>query len=441
VDDTTQERLDTLEKVVAWLRARQPYSQDWSTFPIWLKNAGEDEWWKWREAIRSEDRVTPNWIPEIKDVKPNIHNFYVFLSRKDPLRIAYTPTPADGRRDRQVMTTVGRFLTKHYSEVLSEEMIRRIADLHRASYGEGIVYFAFDANDIAEGYHQGPHSCMKSREWGINNHPVRVYDGPDTALAYIKNPDDRISARTVIRLDRTPMVYTRIYGDETVLKSRLGLLGFNGPEDLEGVRLRLEENRSGHTCPFIDGVSEAEERDGFLVLGEGDANCQRTNGICSDRNEDDDRECCEGCEDYFDTDDLCATYQDGHRCDSCIDNYYYLAVVNECHEEYYVLCDDTVEINGRVYINNPSLLNKLHFVYSEEHADWYHIDDVTKVDDDWYENDLVCFCHDTLDAALRENCFQDHNLNWYLKTDCVEVNGVMFHPDNPPDDVELVNGE
>jgi hypothetical protein len=443
VDETKQQRIDTPEKLVDWMQKNLGFGNE-VNIKRWACN-GPDKWWWEREAFRiKRGRIVPMWTQHSVFTDPPISKFFVYVSSLDPKKIGYTPTPEHGRRDIQVVSTVGRFLTRFYKDQLTEDQIRVVANHHRVLYGEPCVHFAFGADEIEYAYEHGPTSCMIKKRWSYEP-PMRVYDGPDTALACIKTSENEITARTVIRIDTNPMEYTRIYGDGNLLEPRLKDLGFVFGS-LDQVRLRREKAGSDLVCPFIDGCEEANGDGEFLVIGCGDLDCQNTNGL-ADVHEDedvdeDDGEWCDGCETSgHDEEDMYCTFNDDYRCNDCVDNDYVMAVVNRRGQEVYVDKDDAILVRDQWYLDDNEVLEDNGLRYCNSVSEWLPEDEVTYAEDEYYPCDDCCKAVGRDDYWLKENCRQDQDNEWVHKDDAIELDGVYFHPNHPPDDAELVDGE
>lgn len=245
-----------------------------------------DGWWHWREAKRFtpqggvRTRIVPSFI---KRVVGDDMFHYVYCSHMEPGKIIYTPDAEHGRADRRVLTTVGRYLTKHHKANFTEARIKAIAEEHTALYKAPAVNFALSADKIEWVYQNGPESCMAGKSWGSEN-PTRVYDGPDTAVAYLLNSSKRVSARTIVNISKTPMTFSRIFGEEALLTAMLTGLGFVSEPGLKGVRLRLayDVGQMLIVCPYIDHADAVSIEGEFLVVDSAKSSkkwaCKNTTG-------------------------------------------------------------------------------------------------------------------------------------------------------------------
>jgi len=430
-DETKSARLDTYEKVRAWGVENHP-TCCWNGCCL----ADNEDFWKPREAARCT--ITLSWVSG----HLGKNEYYIHQATSDPLKIAYTPSPEYGRADRQVVTTVGRFLTKHYRERFTDLQIRDIVDEHRARYGEPRVHFAFSADAIERVYTTGPSSCMSysADAFRTPEHPVRVYDGPDTVLACIESTPGKYTARCVVRLDRQPMTFSRVYGDGALLKERLRAFGFVEDPDwsLDGVRLRLVLDRGAPLCPYIDGSGIACNDGEFLVIGSGRLCCQQTNGYAGRVEEDEEDEegfRCSHCDDWDDGDEN-RTWEEESICDHCAENYYVRAVCNRRGDMYYVRDNRVIEADGEYYRDDPDVLDAHDIV--QLHDGDYTGNSCVYVEDrgEYYREHDACKPRGRREYFCTDDCTEIDG-EWIHDDDLAECCGLRFHKDYPPDDVEL----
>jgi len=394
-----------------------------------LKNKTPTSLWRWREDNKDViyNRPRPYWAHNID----SDNSFWVYVTADDPMKIGYTPTDAYGIADRQIVTTVGRFLRKHYPE-LSKESICHYVNQHRSTYGPAELAIAFDAADIQHAYENGPSSCMAGKDWSYEN-PYRIYDGPDTVLALLYR-GDRIVARTVCNINTDPMQYTRIYGDANVLKTKLLELGF-AEGSLNDVRLRLHiVDDSCAVCPYIDTVDRADIEGDFLFLGDGDFSPQTTNGLLQIYNKEDDEDMffCEHCEeDCSEEDNHACEAHNGHGgltiCSSCAEGSYTIAIINRRAYEAYVHDAEIIEVRNQYYLNDDDLLCALGFIYCDQEEQWFHPGDICtpKYRDEHCPTDKCTYgesnewIHD--DDAIKTDSGQTHHVD-----DTVEIEGKVY---------------
>lgn len=236
------------------------------------------QWWAAREWLRvfyGIYTLTPDmweWASCVDSIAQCVP--HLALDGEDRTMIAYTPTADDGQRDRQVRTSIGKFLRKTCL-LLTDDYIRDIEAKHRAELTDDVTFLTGDA--IIDTYASGrPESCMAKPVTSFRTagqHPVRVYaESPGFSLAVLYDSSGNINARTLCYIDPDnpdDKRYVRVYGD-TALQRRLERRGFRR-KGLAGVRLKRimldGHSESGPECgvvlfPYIDppgGMSGANE--------------------------------------------------------------------------------------------------------------------------------------------------------------------------------------
>lgn len=356
--------------------------------------AGES-WWHWREAVRFDRTHTKR--PRIKPAFVGLHcadslGHFVHCSRLEPEKIIYTPDIERGRRDVRVLTTVGKYLTKHYAR-LGEAKIKAIAEEHNALYKNPAVFFALGADEIEEAYERGPTSCMMSAgKWKeLPELPVRLYDSPDVAVAYLKNASGKISARCLIDMHETPMTFSRVYGDGALLTARLTRLGFTSKNGLSGARLRkvIDATQRMYVCPYVDWVKHVEVVADFYIINGGGSGekraCQNTSGYLGGDKillSQIPKELLEQAKKTFQCSSckVTRTQPHGHEvsiasfpvCTGCLETRYVLAVADLSGTLRYVNKNDAIQIAGTWYNTQNERLRTQHgIVYSAQTAKYY----------------------------------------------------------------------
>ncbi len=204
---------------------------------------------------------------------------FAHISIDQPGMVAYTPDAESGIADKQLRTTPGRYLAK-YAKQLSKAAIADYVDRVKADLAP--LKLATEEKDILWIYAKGPQSCMDGRNFSLTseNHPCKVYAGPDLAVAYMGGlptaPDtrgvtesaDKITARSIVWPEKK--IYTRIYGDTTlgVILTRAGYT----KGTLDGARLRRipYKNGRGFLMPYVDAADSVSADGEFWVLHDGD---------------------------------------------------------------------------------------------------------------------------------------------------------------------------
>ncbi len=365
-------KITSLEQFRPWA-AEQGYPSIGAT-------ATEDNWWMKREIIRLErNYYTP--IPHeihnaIREHTSGSISFptdhWVHASKEQPGMIAYTPDVAHGKADRQIRTKLGRYLKKASGLELSEPAIASIGCLLRSLMEPPTLLIARTQEEIAMVYDKGPRSCMggEGRNFSADVAPVRVFAGPDTAVAYITR-EGRITARTIIRTDTYEWI--RMYGDEIALESALDAEGYSEGDGLAGCRLADVEYDGRTVMPYLDGCAHyvdsyhcpEKDKTYWRVVDCGDWSAQSEYGFL-DGECDESRSICESCEDYVSDD--CITHvasEDRYICNNCVENNYSMVfsgryqelmheentyIIGEYNGDLYTL--DGVEWHGLILIDD-----------------------------------------------------------------------------------------
>lgn len=277
-----------------------------------------NEDWRAREMGRFEAgtyRHLP-WELEPWAIRDSTKDHFAHVGVKDPGKLAYTADETKGEADTQTQIKPGRYLQAFFSDVLNSEQVTQWATIYASLHGGSALKIARTADEIEQVYREGPNSCMSHRGSNYDSgiHPVRVYAGPDLAVAYCCNEQGEICSRAVIWPEKK--IYSRIYGDHYRLDHLLREEGYSSGS-LNGARLTLvlEENRI--VCPYIDSCSSAEIDGKFLVLGNGDHNVKSTDGYT----EPEDSSHCQRCDENCNDEDL-AFISDvmEYWCDDCARN-------------------------------------------------------------------------------------------------------------------------
>lgn len=110
--------------------------------------------WKAREQARFANgtyRTIP-WYNE----DWNKQEHYCHVSNDDDGKIAFTNTAEDGERDKQTRMNPGRYLSRYYGEVLSQDEIRAWCGRFDVENNKRALLFASDSDSIEQVYKSGP---------------------------------------------------------------------------------------------------------------------------------------------------------------------------------------------------------------------------------------------------------------------------------------------
>ncbi|WP_334184851.1 hypothetical protein [Novosphingobium sp.] len=234
--------------------------------------------WQSRERMRFADG-TYTQVPWHAEAWYQIRHeeHFCHVSTEQAGKIAFTENAAKGAVDRQLVMSPGRYLQRFFSADLDNNAIEHWCARLSVQLEEDTLKVTQDADEIEDVYVGGPCSCMAHPADDFESlcHPVRVYAGPDTALAYIGARDDA-RARSIVWPARK--VYTTIYGDVSRLKLLLEREGY-GEGGLNGARLQRIEHDDCFVVPYIDGGDDLADGGEYLIVGRGTISSESTTGL------------------------------------------------------------------------------------------------------------------------------------------------------------------
>jgi hypothetical protein len=364
----------------------------------------------------------------------------------DQSMIAYTRDEKAGDADRQIKTSIGKYLRRHFS-TLADHQIRDITAF-RVVTGVKIVH------TMAEMLHhlmRGPHSCMQTNNW--NTHPYEVYDPAlGWSMAVREEGDDTVARALVYTDSAGNKMFVRSYNkdpnggyshSDTQLEAWMQNQGIAKVSGWDGARIKVIESKGDIVGPYIDGSNRdckySADRMTFTICdGEGEYRMENTGGFASERNQYDNT--CEDCGDGFDDGD---GYWVGYEeetavCNSCRDNDYQY-VYGRRGNQYYIRDRYSVEVDGEYYDEDYLSDNE---IVSDVDGEYRHLNDVIYIESEfeYYPDDdeRICYAEDTEQHELRDNCWMcTHTDKYYTnETQYVDINGALFHPDCAPEITE-----
>lgn len=224
----------------------------------------DDIWPNYREQYREMCGVYPPATSVLEEMRGYTHiaQYWPHISKDDPTMIAYTPDKACAHADRQIRTTIGKFLRK-VAILMSDKEIAKIEHRHKSELDP-----TFKTTATQEGIERvyttmvGDTACMRYTKdrFGFNDyHPSAVYaDVPGLALAYLEDEEGRPVARSLIYdnpANPADKRYIRLYGTPH-LKAKLERSGYR-LAGLRGVPLRKLRDSSmtdqhQYVMPYLD---------------------------------------------------------------------------------------------------------------------------------------------------------------------------------------------
>lgn len=382
------------------------------------------------------------------------------VSEGDRSKIAYTQNEDKGRRDIQTVTSVGKYLRRHFPALTDHE----IRDLS-ARYGSADTYkLVHTTAEMIYHLHRGPGSCMVWGENravhchdGVSRHPYEAYDpkygwhmavricGDDTvgrALCMTKPDGTKYFVRTYARPANGTNGYSQADNGMENWLSDQGYSKHTSWDD--GERMAYHGAGDYFLAPYLDGSDKrVRVSNGCIVIDsdDGDYICDQTGGVPTYVDED-----CFDCEDCGDStrddDGYWVGYNDDtHVCESCYENDYVYGYGRR-GRQYSFPSNDAVYVDSQQEYYHDSWLDDNNIVYLEN-GEYDHTDNAIEINGDWYhiDDERICRTMDTDEFMLcDEGCWQcTESGDWYSDSvDFVEVDGNKYHPDHAPatDDAE-----
>lgn len=235
------------------------------------------DWWLRREMYREANGVYEKPTEVLMGVRKSYGVIHMFphMSTKVPGEIAYTPSRRDGEADRQVRTTLGKFLAK-FCPLLTDKAIAAIVSAHIAELDD-TFHLATTPEEIERVYRtmRGDTGCMRYSKEHFDTplHPSAAYAYEGLGVAYLTDGNGDVTARSVVYVNpKNPKDkrYVRIYGVRT-LGRKLERSGYRN-DGLGGAKLRFIEHGKYAVVPYLDPAGGANsgvpaEYNGAYVIG------------------------------------------------------------------------------------------------------------------------------------------------------------------------------
>lgn len=365
----------------------------------------------------------------------------------DRTKLAFTQDDKKGEADRQTVTSIGKYLGRHW-KCLADHTIRDIAARFTAS---GIEIWD-TAEGIVKACQEGPRSCMHWSDDEIRNnnghHPYDVYAPALGWRIAVRMDGGRIIGRALLHEADGRKVFVRTYLNEnnesgaysqrcSEMEAWLTGQGYSHedgwPEGTPIAKVRTGRRDTGYMFPYLDGNNAHVNDcgDHFEITYSGEFQCDHTDGTANDESQQ-----CPDCGARVSDDDMCSVgYHGDHAvCSSCYENDYTLVLGLRGHE-YAVPNDDAVEVDGdyydREYLSDNNIVELDNGEYT--HQDnafccpvdecWYHTDDGVDTEDEGY-----CHENNTWECEESNNRYSDN-------TQSIELDdGRTVHPDHAPEE-------
>lgn len=249
-----------------------------------LERTVRDPWW----VTREKQRVVYGVYPAHSDVTARLAKALpwtgLHVSKEDAGQIAYTVDRANGEADRQIRTTLGRFLQKWYP-AMPDDMLQNLVSEHTAEVSTELELLSGQA--IVDFYMSGQlASCMThgAEHWaGLDgHHPAEVYDRPNVYLAVVRDTEGKVNGRSLVwHVSETDKRFIRCYGTPA-LQKRLVRMGYKSGTwqgmKFKAIKLSPVDGQSSdqerYLMPYLDGANSAGNSDrSSIVLLDGDLLC------------------------------------------------------------------------------------------------------------------------------------------------------------------------
>jgi len=386
------------------------------------------------------------------------------VSQGDKSKIAYTQNEDKGRRDIQTVTSVGKYLNRHFD--LPDHTIRDLVSRYGSAARFQLVH---TTAEMIYHLHRGPKSCMVWGEDhgikcddGVTRHPYEAYDPKygwhmavriegDTTMGRalcMTSPDDGVKyfVRSYLRPSNESSYSQTDDGMDTWLKEQ----GYTKEGYWrEGEKLAYHPARDNFLAPYLDGGErhvEVNEHERWLEIdSDGDWICENTGGYATNDEEDENSFDCEDCGDRTSDDDgyWIGRGEDTRVCESCLNNHY-TYVYGRRGNQYYVHNDNVVYVDSQSEHYDEDYLADNEII-ELECGEYAPMDEAVEINGDWYliDDERVCRFEDTDEYGLTEDGWQcEQSCNWYTDdcADWVEIEGVRYHKDNAPKRIDEDEG-
>lgn len=235
-------------------------------------------WWLLREYLRIEQNVYPEQTELLKASNRTIPQLAVHISKEDPTLVAYTPDRASGEADRQVRTSLGKFLVKYYPH-LEDNTIRKLQEEHLAELDS--TFEELFGEDITKAYRElGTRgACMSYDETKYTHgNPTQAYDAPGISMAVLRDKDGVITARCMLyKHTETDKRWIRCYLDQKLAK-KLERSGYKKGTwigaKFKTIKVEECQGADRYIMPYLDGNGTAGNSSHSMVaLLDGEITC------------------------------------------------------------------------------------------------------------------------------------------------------------------------
>ena len=379
------------------------------------------------------------------------------VSQGDRSKIAYTQNEVKGQRDIQTVTSVGKYLNRHFD--LPDHTIRDLV----SRYGSASRFqFVNTTAEMIYHLHRGPKSCMVwstdhgiKCDDGVTRHPYEAYDPKFGWHMAVRIEGDNTMGRALCMTSPMDGVkyfvrsYLRPSNESSYSQTDDGMDTWLREQGYtkegywrEGEKLAYHPARDSFLAPYIDGGERCvavNERERWLEIdGNGSWICENTGGYATSNEEDDNSFECACCGDNTDEDDgyWVERSEDVRVCESCF-NHEYTYVYGRRGNQYHVHNDNAVYVDSQSEHFDVDYLNDNNIV-ELENGEYEQMEEAVEVDGEWYhlDDERICRTEDTDEfMMIDDGCWQcAESGNWYSVAceDFTEYEGQRYHDDYIP---------
>ena len=371
----------------------------------------------------------------------------------DRAKVAYTRDERSGEANRQTVTSLGKYLTRHFP-VLPDHTIRDLVALAAPSACKLVHTMAEMLFHIV----RGPGSCMAKEFGGPESHPYNVYNPERGWHMAVREEGGDTVGRALCMDDGKIKYFVRSYRktdnyspSDEALETWLREQGYEKHSDWEGCTLDYIPGRYGEfLAPYLDGdikgvdVYTVGATRHLRITNGGEYECNNTDGTPSGGGEE-----CNDCNERVREGDgyWVGRHEDTRVCDSCIDNYRY--AYGYRGRQYYVYEDNTVYVdsqgeyyatdhlddNNIVELDDGEYEHTDNTVYLSYRGVHLHIQDtLSYVELPNGDNEHIDDCVELADGdwCLRDDAWLCTEFSEWYSTDVepVEIDGCLYHPDS-----------
>jgi len=353
---------------------------------------------------------------------------YPYISEADPSRLAYTRDERSGINDRQTVTTIGKYLVRHFD--LPDHVVREIA----AQYSGATCKIVKTMPEMLDVIKNGAKSCMTLSNYDDDAHPYQVY-APELGWSIAVRMDGTTyRARALIYTDpETDTAYfVRSYRKmddprahsqpDTLLEAWLKGQGIAHRDSWDGAVLRYIPHGDSFLAPYLDGSDKNVEILGrclMTVTSGGEYEFDRQDGTPTHSAGDCE---CSNCGDSFNEDDghWAGSNGDLHICEYCVREHYTYAYTRHGNQ-HYICSDDVVYVESQREYYHDRYLGENNIVRCVDTNEYEHTDDAVYLEreSEWYSrgSDAIVYCEHNDEYEHIDKCVELHDGEWAHRDD------------------------